>query len=285
MSKSKSSQEAVNAKPIDPMMVNTRFMSLITYCSPEQIQEVLDKNQEAIDGAGFIIHDKDVKEDGTPKEVHAHVVLVLHRSRRIRDIIAWFKGYTDSKGGHINTRCQKLTSVESMHDYFLHVTEESKEDGKYQYAEEDIKYSPDIPSPWSFQTDYDKHHGKDGKDVKEDENESFLQDIIDGVPMREMARRYGRDYMKNFKAYREFALNVMVQEGTITIDQLMESGDSVISDEMLNRVRTSTETGYRKGVVMGFNELREYLADRVKAGDSFLRDTLKWVIEEERKYW
>ena len=38
----------------------------------------------------YILHDKDIKEDGTPKEPHWHIELRLTRGRRLTDIASWF---------------------------------------------------------------------------------------------------------------------------------------------------------------------------------------------------
>ena len=42
--------------------------------------------------------------------------------------------------------------------------------------------------------------------------DSLIDDILQGLPLRLLARRYGRDYMRNYKAYIAFAQLVDAQE-------------------------------------------------------------------------
>ena len=55
----------------------------------ETIQKVLGE-QSCIDKYLYILHDKDVKEDGTPKSPHYHVYLHFNNSRDFDFIAKWF---------------------------------------------------------------------------------------------------------------------------------------------------------------------------------------------------
>lgn len=50
------------------------------------------------------------------------------------------------------------------------------------------------------------------KEDKHDDVEELIDDMIKNLSWREMARKYGRDYMKNYKAYQQYALNVALEE-------------------------------------------------------------------------
>lgn len=76
----------------------------------------------------FILHDKDVYEDGTLKKPHWHIELRLTRGRRRSDIASWFclpvRQIQDSKSG----------KYEPMLQYLIH--ENAPE--KHQYAESEV---------------------------------------------------------------------------------------------------------------------------------------------------
>lgn len=186
---------------------NTNAVTLMSYATEEELQKVILSKREYILGCAYIFHDKDDNEN------HYHIQLTLKRSRRLSDIIGWFKNCSDSKGEKANTFGEITLSCRAQEEYFTHSDDESRNAGKHQYLPENIKVLDDIGDPWDFVTAHDKQVGVIQKRREsEDENEQLLQDIIDGVSQREMARKYGRDYMKNFKVYRAFASNVVLEE-------------------------------------------------------------------------
>ena len=40
----------------------------------------------------------------------------------------------------------------------------------------------------------------------------MINDILKGLPLRELARRYGRDFMKNWRSYTDFCYCLAQQE-------------------------------------------------------------------------
>lgn len=185
---------------------STRALFIRTYANEECLNSVIIKHNDSISSCAYILHDQD---KAVP---HRHVVLLLERSRRMADIYGWFASCVDDKNEECNTEVEEVLSMNAVHEYLTHSDEKSRQEGKHQYAEEDIVY-PKGNNPWDYKTAKDKaFEAKEKKDQYADENEQLLQDIIDGVSFREMARKYGRDYMKNYKQYRAFASQVVLEE-------------------------------------------------------------------------
>lgn len=186
----------------------TRFPSLITYADEKQIVKVLNEKSDQLLFAEYIDHNKD------NNVAHRHIVLELKAPRYISDVIAWFKGCLDSDNKPVNTRGEVTRSTEDIDDYLTH----ANDDTKYQYKECDIKVS--IGTRDEYRTHVTEIQAiENSKALKSFENEARaddvetqLQAIIDGTPHREMARRYGRDYIKNHKSYKEYALLMVVEE-------------------------------------------------------------------------
>ena len=184
-----------------------KYIGLMTYATEEEFTRILREKAPFIKGVSYIFHDKETAEP------HYHIALELKRSRKGQAIIRWFKGLKDSKGELANTLGEEVISVSALHDYFLHQDEKSTVEGKHQYKEEDIKVIGEIPDAWNYVTAWEKAEAQaELKEQKADEVEQMLDDIISEVPSREMARRYGRDFMKNAYLYRKFAAEIVLEE-------------------------------------------------------------------------
>lgn len=100
----------------------------IEYLSKDKLTESLGAHGKDIEQYAYILHDKDVQEDGTPKKPHWHIELKLCKSRRRSDVAAWFgvveSCVQDSKSG----------KYENMLQYLIH--ENAPE--KHQYSIEEV---------------------------------------------------------------------------------------------------------------------------------------------------
>ena len=67
---------------------------------------------------------------------------------------------------------------------------------------------PDKTPHERSETVYDdpQYWGRYDEDVASDANEAFIDDLLNQTSHHEMARRYGRDYMKNFAKYQQFGV-------------------------------------------------------------------------------
>lgn len=283
--KSKSSSgsaTAVNSQSdFVPLNKNTRFISLMTYAVESDILKVLDQRREFLSGCRYILHDKDVwdvdgvnHKIGDPKEAHYHICLVLVRARRLSDVIGWFKCCVDSKGYPANTMAEAVTSLSSLEEYFTHSDSASVAKGKHQYDVVDLKILDGIPSAFDFRTSYDKTGGMSRDEKSEEANALLVDDILSGVSFREMARRYGRDYMKNYKVYREYCSCILLEENGGDLDEALSlMGDPILKAQR-DRERSARDEGRCVGVRDTLLSVIAYLDNRVKKGETYLSSTV-----------
>lgn len=196
------------------MYISTKFepekeskaLSIVTYATEEHILRIFESKKNQVLGFAYIHHDKD------KSEPHKHIVVVLKRSRKQQEVLNWFKGCVDEKGEKCNTRLEPIACMRGIEEYLTHSDDDSVKAGKHQYNEQDIKVLK-ADELFDYVTDYDKAQEREQrKTEKSDEVESLIDDIIQGVSLREMARRYGRDYMKNAVSYRRYAADVVLEE-------------------------------------------------------------------------
>lgn len=148
---------------------------IVTYCNEE---EVIDFCKKWGSKWEYILHDKDVKEDGSPQEKHYHINITL-KVWKSRNKVCELVG----KSG--NSFAIEMIDKEEAHKYLTHLGIPNK----YQYESECIKSN----FKW-----------KDSKQEKGD-IESFLNTVADKkLSMREKALILGRDYIKNYKNYNEY---------------------------------------------------------------------------------
>lgn len=163
-------------------MKNERYYnwSLITYASPDEFQLLLEKCTHY----AYIYHDKDDNEN------HYHVICVFQNQRTLSAI----KRDINSTQ---NTLGQKVNSLSDMFHYLTH----DEEEGKEIYPIENV-----VCDDLYYWTHLDN--------VKDDsaDIEQMIDDIINGVHYRILARKYGRDYVKNHVVYESFAERVYRQE-------------------------------------------------------------------------
>lgn len=240
-----------------------KYIGLMTYATEQEFTRILSEKAPYIKGVSYILHDKETAEP------HYHIALELKRSRKGQAIIRWFKGLKDSKGENANTLGEEVISVSALHDYFLHADEKSISEGKHQYTEEDIKVIEGLPNAWDYETAWEKAEAQaEAKEQKADEVEQMLDDIIAEVPAREMARRYGRDFMKNASQYRRFASEVVLEE-TQDLEKAVRLGryDNKVMQQIANettsqilaRVAMSIKFCYDKNCEPTMIELLESL--------------------------
>lgn len=81
----------------------------------------------------YLVHDKDEKPDGTPKESHIHIMMELNGDTALKDIASWFKDETQ----YIEKAKSRIKPYENMCSYLIHETASS--DGSYHYDPKDVK--------------------------------------------------------------------------------------------------------------------------------------------------
>lgn len=148
-------------------MANKGLWSIVQYPKSTDLERLLGVLRGSGAAVMWILHDKDKKEDGTPKPPHYHIAA------------GWSKGFPDwgklldmiSQGGYEPPRvidgqeqkpfkpkvsdCYPKSTPDKIQLYFLHWDDESKRAGKYEYPENELH----IDEKWS-PSDYVKAEDK-----------------------------------------------------------------------------------------------------------------------------
>lgn len=168
----------------------TRNIFVETYATEEEIVATLTQHQKSIRAYAYIWHDKDVRSDGTPKEPHWHVLIILHNSSCCNAVIKWFKKYASC-----NTFAEPVkTTVPEAYDYLTHKNDKNK-------------------SPYD---DTNIVHGnleywmKISDDADDDDNvaRQIIDDIMQGTPYYDMVIRYGREWVIYHERYELMACKI-----------------------------------------------------------------------------
>lgn len=168
----------------------SRNWSLVCYLTKQELLQRLCAN-ENVRYYAFIVHDKDTLPDGSAKPLHVHLALCLNSARTAQQICHRFTDITSNAG---NCFGQPTRSNKAIFEYFTH----SNQPDKYQYSEIEII---------SNNIDYFKNDEKD-----EDNTILILNDILQGKPLRELVKIYGRELLYHYSQFKEVANDILEQE-------------------------------------------------------------------------
>ena len=180
--------ENTKTKPL--LQRSSKFICGICY-DGQGLATFLKNKQSVVSEYAYILHDRDVKEDGSPKESHYHFLLVLHRSRRLADIQSYMK---HSLVG--NVMLQPCHSVSASYGYLTH----ENEDSKVSYDESAIVSSSD-KSYWTsdmLSSDCDKSC---------DTISCAYFDLLKSMPLTDCAKKYGRDFIIHYNHIKSLLLD------------------------------------------------------------------------------
>ena len=170
--------------------VRARQFFIRTYLNPDEFEPII----KAARNWAYILHDKD---GGEP---HYHIIAVFKNARSEGGIKATIPNTQQ-------TRIEIVKNgIEACYRYLTH--EDNPE--KYHYSKDEIQSNG-------------KGYFEENK-AEHETAEQMIDDILQGLSLRELARRYGRDFMKNWRKYIEFARAVMGQEDgeRIGYEQMIE---------------------------------------------------------------
>ena len=139
----------------------------------------------------YILHDRDVTDDGSQKEPHYHFLFVLSRSRRLSDIQSCIKKTVEG-----NVLLQPCHSVSASYGYLTH----ENDDNKAHYDESSIVSSADS-SYWKSDTS-----SKDRIKPTDTLLSAYL-DLINYMPLAECAKKYGRDFIIHYNHIKSLLLD------------------------------------------------------------------------------
>lgn len=180
--------EKTKTKPL--LQCSAKYISGICYDS-EALSNFVKDNNSVVAEYAYILHDRDVKEDGTPKEPHYHFLLVLRRSRRLADIQSCMKKTLQG-----NVLLQSCHSVSASYGYLTH----ENEDSKVHYDESTIVSSADS-SYWKA----DISANDSGKSC--DIILSAYSDLLNSLPLTDCAKKYGRDFIIHYNHIKSLLLD------------------------------------------------------------------------------
>lgn len=87
--------------------------SLITYATSNEVHQFILEHLDIIKYYAYIVHDNDIKDDGTPKEKHIHLLLVFNYSIQLGAIINKMRFECNTMVNQCATR--------SAHTIILHI--------------------------------------------------------------------------------------------------------------------------------------------------------------------
>lgn len=157
----------------------------IWYASEEALKRYL---TEQCRNWAYMLHDKDVTEEGTPNEPHFHFVATYDQRKSFQQVCRTTTLYRGDQNVLVEM-CFK--GIAPALEYLWHKNDANK----YQYDKRKVVISS---KEW-----FERYiTGND-----ESENDRFVDDLL--APSRAfsiiaMARKYGRDFMRNMNSYLEF---------------------------------------------------------------------------------
>ncbi len=108
-------------------------ISDLEHLKEEDIVKAIERNGDIREWA-YILHDKDVREDGTAKNSHWHIELRLSNGREIRQIANWF-GVAENFVNECKSKSPKSYKYNDMLAYLIHAGDKTK----HQYDISEIK--------------------------------------------------------------------------------------------------------------------------------------------------
>lgn len=179
---------------------------LLTYATHEAIQSVLDFRGSKIKHYAYALHDRDVKEDGSPKVPHTHLILVTNNGVYPSTVEGWFELVVDEHGqkvtnrwdhgnGHTSNDCNLL----NCYDYLTHANAPEK----FAYSSDIIRQSDGLEAVIEKIRSDEKFLDEKVKDRDKSENYAWnvIQAMLSRVPTIDMCRIYGRDFVYHITQY------------------------------------------------------------------------------------
>ena len=214
------SSKITKTKPL--LQRSSKYISGICY-DGEGLVRFLKNPESVVSEYAYILHDRDVKDDGLQKEPHYHFLFVLHRSRRLADIQSCMK-----KTMQGNVMLQPCYSVPASYGYLSH----ENEDSKVHYDESTIVSSADS-SYWKADTPSNNF------DKSSDTILSSYLDLLNSMPLVDCAKKYGRDFIIHY-----YHIKSLLLDSGMVLDKgvYRQRGDFVnYNDDFMYRYKNGLE--------------------------------------------
>lgn len=167
---------------------SSRRFELILYLDKEEVKSICQKEKN-IESYCFILHDKDLNEDGSPKEPHIHLVLSTKYPYFSTTI------YNKFKVDESNVRIINVLDLKDRLEYQIHKNHQHK----YQY---------DLSEVTTNNNDWYQLIKSDDMLLEYDRTTQAVMDMADGMPIYELSKKYGHLFIINFNSISSVAAEI-----------------------------------------------------------------------------
>lgn len=196
---------------------------VITYAKPKDFQRLLDSAMHW----AYAYHDKDWRfsDEGEkiPKEPHYHVLLAFENEQSLKQLKERIDSTQNVFGQRLHNKAQGKESVRGIWDYLTHRDEDPNE--KFIY-DESIRISDDL-SYWEKRCQKEL--------LSTATNDSFFEDLLsDDFNLKDMGRKYGRDFIKNHRSYLEYRRNTLQEQEYLHNKELWQELEQFCTENMIS---------------------------------------------------
>lgn len=146
------------------------------------------KLQRNIQDYAFIVHDKDILQDGSKKPTHTHLLITLRSARDPKCVEKYFEFIIDNVKQ--NVFIEVMNDKQSMYEYLTHKNDPTK----YQYNDTDIHTS----NKQAFL-----------KEGAIDNTLNIINDLLNGCSLLRMVEIYGREFVYKYNCYKALANDII----------------------------------------------------------------------------
>ena len=172
---------------------------LRTYLNPEDIIHRV----RGLKHYAYILHDSDTKSNGDPDVNHSHLILCFHNQHTCKSLCNTIDTVADLSECDYNYFLTPIghrpdNNLGASFGYLIHL----KHPDKFQYDKSKIVTDDSVYFDTVLSRNTDSL-------LREEGNAVFVEDLLTAHPL-EMAKKYGRDYIKNFNNYnnwKQYILN------------------------------------------------------------------------------
>lgn len=187
--------------------LRTRSWCLTSYIPEGDIESYL-RCEPWVQHWAVASHDKDLKEDGTVKDLHTHILLYTYEAKTSTAILKKFDNlarFVASRDGGVpqNTLVQRCNSMSSQWRYLIH--QDETDPNKYHY-DKSIRTCDDF----SYWNKLDYTYGLN--DSSTNYGMAIYEDVMAGVSTRELIQRYGKEYIYHAHHYKACVVQTFKEE-------------------------------------------------------------------------
>lgn len=196
----KTTKKAPKGEPKKRQDNRVRHYCVRTYLNEQTIKATLEKNLSIIYRWAYAKHDKDIKrlEDGTeqPKAEHIHLVLWFKNKMSLNQVATLFPG--EENGVKQATHTEKCATICGSIRYLVHYDDIDK----HQYDLDSIKHC----ESWDSILDYFDYDKVESTEVL------IIQDMLAGVPLRDIMHKYKRDFILHYIQYKRLYEDIVTED-------------------------------------------------------------------------